>query len=55
MSCGWPFHNDINCEECKTWEQKYGENEARWMEQKAEVRAAAKAVRRKTTPHGGTA
>ena len=55
MSCGWPFHNDPECQECKQWEQKYGKNLTEWIDQRAEVRAAAKAARRRTTPRGANA
>ena len=50
MSCGWPFHHDAECEECKQWEQKYGKNLTDWLDQRQEIRAAAKAARRKTMP-----
>ena len=52
MSCGWPFHHDTTCEECATWETKYGGSLDNWLEQKQEIRAAAKAARHKTTPPG---
>ena len=55
MSCGWPFHHDPECAECKQWEQKYGENLNEWLDQKREIRAAAKAARRRTTHRGESA
>lgn len=55
MSCGWPFHHDPKCEECKQWEMKYGKNLNDWLDQRAEIRAAAKDARRKTTPRGVSA
>lgn len=55
MSCGWPFHHETGCLECLTWEQKYGENLTDWLDQRTEIRAAAKDARRKTMPRGATA
>lgn len=49
MSCGWPFHHDSACDECKQWEQKYGENVDEWLRQKQEIQEAAKAGRRATS------
>jgi hypothetical protein len=54
MSCGWPFHSDPECQECKQWEAKYGENLTTWLDQRAEIRDAAKAARRRITPVGVT-
>ena len=45
-SCGWPFHLDPDCTECKDWERRYGEGVDEWMKQRSEVLAAAKDVRR---------
>jgi hypothetical protein len=50
VSCSWPFHSDPDCKECETWEVKYGATLDHWLEQRQEVRSAAKAARRKTTP-----
>ena len=50
MGCGWPFHNDKTCEECKAWEEKYGQNVDDWITTRNEVRAAARVVTRRTTP-----
>ena len=55
MSCGWPFHNKPGCEECQKWETMYGQNLTDWLDQRAEIRAAAKAARHKTTQAGGSA
>jgi len=52
MSCGWPFHNDPDCQECKQWEDRYSQNLDDWLAVKAEVQEAARvarAARRKTT------
>lgn len=40
--CGWPFHNDKDCDTCKQYEAKYAESVDAWLEVKREVRAAAK-------------
>ena len=47
VECGWPFHNSpYGCAECDKWEDKYGKNLTEWLDQKAEVREAAKRERR---------
>ena len=58
MSCGWPFHHDTGCEECKQWEEMYGENLTQYMDTLAEIRAAARAeqaAKRRTTRATGNA
>lgn len=45
VSCGWPFHNQPGCAECQAWESKYGDDLTAWLDQKKEIRAAAKAAR----------
>lgn len=55
MSCGWPFHHDPKCEECKQWESKHGEAITQYMDSLAEIKArqrADRAARRRTTPRG---
>lgn len=55
-ACTWPFHHP-ECEECKKWDEMYGENLDNYLRVKAEIQEAARqaqraarAAKRKTTP-----
>lgn len=53
--CSWPWCHIQGCESCQKYETMYGENLTAWLDQKAEVRAAAKDARRRTTTRGVSA
>jgi predicted anti-sigma-YlaC factor YlaD len=40
--CSWPFCHLDNCESCRAWDKKYGDNLDDYLEQLVEIRNARK-------------
>lgn len=44
-ACGWPFHSQPGCPDCAYYELLYSDGVDQWLQQKAEIREAAKRER----------